>query len=109
MIPFQGGTNEEVIRKMYKKLNAEGKQQNFKVYWYTSKDHIKPLNAAAKRGIVTVSWDSIYKSSTQSHIFTGIVKFCSIDDQVAIIGNGNQGKHPFLVRSHKILTIVQNK
>lgn len=49
MIPFQGGTNEEVINKLYKTLNEEGHQDNLKFYWYTSKDQTKPLSAAAKK------------------------------------------------------------
>jgi hypothetical protein len=49
MIPFQGGTNEEVVNKMYKDLNAKGKGENLKVYWYTAKDQSKPMNAAEKK------------------------------------------------------------
>jgi hypothetical protein len=50
MIPFQGGTNEEVVENMYKELVKEGKghEKNLKVYWYTGKDQNVPLNAAAK-------------------------------------------------------------
>jgi hypothetical protein len=49
MIPFQGGTNEEVVNKMYKELNADGKYtKNLRVYWYTAKDQSKPLSAATK-------------------------------------------------------------
>lgn len=51
MIPFQGGTNEEVVHKMYTKLNAEGNgaEKRLEVFWYTGKDHTKPLNAAMKK------------------------------------------------------------
>jgi hypothetical protein len=49
MIPFQGGTNEEVVNKMYKELNAKGKAENLKVFWYTAKDQSKPMNAAEKK------------------------------------------------------------
>jgi hypothetical protein len=49
MIPFQGGTNEEVVNKMYKDLNAKGKAEHLKVYWYTAKDQLKPMNAAEKK------------------------------------------------------------
>lgn len=45
---MQGGTNETVIHGMYQKLNAEGKQGNLKVYWYTAKDQTKPISATAK-------------------------------------------------------------
>lgn len=51
MIPFQGGTNEEVVHKMYTKLNAEGNgsEKCLEVFWYTGKDQTKPLNAAMKK------------------------------------------------------------
>jgi hypothetical protein len=32
-IPFQGGTNEQVVDRLYKKLTAEKKEQYLKVYW----------------------------------------------------------------------------
>lgn len=32
-IPFQGGTNEEVVDRLYKKLGKEGKEKYLKVYW----------------------------------------------------------------------------
>ncbi|KAI0061253.1 hypothetical protein BV25DRAFT_770703 [Artomyces pyxidatus] len=73
MIPFQGGTNEEVVNGMYKTLNEEGKgaQKNLKVFWYTAKDQKRPMSAAAKK--------------RNCH-----VKFMCVDDQIAIQGNGNQ-------------------
>ncbi|KZO91603.1 hypothetical protein CALVIDRAFT_541638 [Calocera viscosa TUFC12733] len=73
MIPFQGGTNEQVVSKMYGILRDEGKghEKNLKVYWYTGKDQIKPMNAKVKQ--------------RNCH-----VKFCAVDDQVGIVGNGNQ-------------------
>jgi len=73
MIPFQGGTNEQVVTKMYRILKDEkkGHEKNLKVYWYTGKDQIKPLNAKVKQ--------------RNCH-----VKFCAVDDEVGIVGNGNQ-------------------
>ncbi|KAI0270588.1 hypothetical protein BC834DRAFT_1011250 [Gloeopeniophorella convolvens] len=73
MIPFQGGTNEEVVHKMYTTLNSEGKgaEKHLEVFWYTGKDQTKPISAAMK--------------SRNCH-----VKFMSVDDQIAILGNGNQ-------------------
>ncbi|TDL14124.1 hypothetical protein BD410DRAFT_797330 [Rickenella mellea] len=73
MIPFQGGTNEYVANKMITTLIAEGegKQDNLKFHWYTAKDQVKPIGASEKK--------------RSSH-----VKFMSIDDQIAILGNGNQ-------------------
>lgn len=35
-IPFQGGTNEEVVDRLYKKLTKEKKDQYLKVYWYVA-------------------------------------------------------------------------
>lgn len=32
-IPFQGGTNEEVVDRLYKILSKEKKNQYLKVYW----------------------------------------------------------------------------
>jgi hypothetical protein len=51
MIPFQGGTNEEVVHKMYKALNAEGKgaEKRLEVFWFTGKDQTEPLKAAMKK------------------------------------------------------------
>ncbi|KAK4686642.1 hypothetical protein P7C73_g3482, partial [Tremellales sp. Uapishka_1] len=70
-IPFQGGTNEEVVVRLYKKLKPEGKEKYLKVYWYTGKDQVRPLNAVKKQ--------------RNCHI-----KFAAYDDEVLIIGNGNQ-------------------
>ncbi|KAH9003737.1 hypothetical protein EDB86DRAFT_2889505 [Lactarius hatsudake] len=73
MIPFQGGTNEEVVHKMYRRLNNEGNgaEKRLEVFWYTAKDQTKPLNAAVRK--------------RNCH-----VKFMSVDDQIVILGNGNQ-------------------
>ncbi len=89
-IPFQGGTNEQVVEGLYDILRPEGKAKYLKVYWsascntlsamrpltciarrYTGKDQIRPLNAIKKQ--------------RNAHI-----KFANFDDQVAILGNGNQ-------------------
>jgi len=70
-MPFQGGTNEEVVERMYKDLNKTGHQKNLLVYWYTGKDQVRPLNAVKKQ--------------RNCH-----VKFLQVDDHVGILGNGNQ-------------------
>ncbi|KAF8264927.1 hypothetical protein EI94DRAFT_1737335 [Lactarius quietus] len=51
MIPFQGGTNEEVVHNMYRKLNREGKgaEKCLEVFWYTAIDQTKPLDAALRK------------------------------------------------------------
>lgn len=35
-IPFQGGTNEEVVDRLYKILRKDKKEQFLKVYWSVS-------------------------------------------------------------------------
>jgi len=71
-IPFQGGTNEEVVHRMYTALNSEGNgaEKHLEVFWYTSTDQTRPLDAAIKK--------------RNCH-----VKFMSVDDQIAILGSGN--------------------
>ena len=51
VIPFQGGTNEEVVHRMYTALNSEGNgaEKHLKVFWYTSTDQTRPLDAAIKK------------------------------------------------------------
>ncbi|GAA5921825.1 hypothetical protein JCM3775_001843 [Rhodotorula graminis] len=75
-IPFQGGTNEEVVFRLYGQLRKLGKEGNLHVYWYTGKDQIRPLNAIHK--------------SRNCHI-----KFMSVDGQCAIVGNGNLDSQSF--------------
>jgi UDP:flavonoid glycosyltransferase YjiC (YdhE family) len=48
-MPFQGGTNEEVVERMYKDLNTTGHQKNLHVFWYVGKDQVRPLNAVKKQ------------------------------------------------------------
>ncbi|BGP24735.1 hypothetical protein Rt10032_c02g1161 [Rhodotorula toruloides] len=75
-IPFQGGTNEEVVFRLFGQLRKLGKEDNLHVYWYTGKDQIRPLNAVHK--------------SRNCHI-----KFMSVDGQCAIVGNGNLDSQSF--------------
>ncbi|GAA5983494.1 hypothetical protein JCM10908_000308 [Rhodotorula pacifica] len=75
-IPFQGGTNEQVVFRLYGQLRKLRKEQNLHVYWYTGKDQIRPLNAVHK--------------SRNCHI-----KFMSVDGQCAIVGNGNLDSQSF--------------
>ncbi|GAA5877151.1 hypothetical protein JCM3774_003316 [Rhodotorula dairenensis] len=75
-IPFQGGTNEQVVFRLYGHLRKLRKEHNLHVYWYTGKDQIRPLNAIHK--------------SRNCHI-----KFMSVDGQCAIVGNGNLDSQSF--------------
>ncbi|KDN38877.1 hypothetical protein K437DRAFT_296253 [Tilletiaria anomala UBC 951] len=72
-MPFQGGTNEQVVTALYRQLRKEGKgnEKFLEVYWYTGKDMTRPLNAVRKQ--------------RNCH-----VKFAAYDGQVGIIGSGNQ-------------------
>lgn len=88
-IPFQGGTNQEVVVKMYKLLRKCNKQKYLKVYWYTGKDQIRPINAVLK--------------SRNCH-----VKFMAIDDEVGIQGNGNQDTQSWF-HSQEINVMIDSK
>ncbi|KZP08421.1 phospholipase D active site motif protein [Athelia psychrophila] len=69
-LPLQGGTNEVVMAKMFKELEAEHKPK-FRAFWYTAKDMCRPINASKKQ--------------RNCH-----VKVMIVDDAVGIQGNGNQ-------------------
>lgn len=90
-MPFQGGTNEQVVSKMYKTLRREGqgKEQLLEVYWYTGKDMDRPLNAVRKQ--------------RNCH-----VKFAAFDGRVAILGSGNQDTQSWF-HSQEINVMVDNK
>lgn len=72
-MPFQGGTNEQVVTGMFRylKSHAPESRKNLHVYWYTGKDMTRPLNAVRKQ--------------RNCH-----VKFAAFDQQVGILGSGNQ-------------------
>lgn len=72
-MPFQGGTNEQVVTRLYRQLRREGKgdEKYLEVFWYTGKDMTRPLNAVRKQ--------------RNCH-----VKYAAFDGQVAILGSGNQ-------------------
>ena len=73
LLPYQGGTNEDVSEKMYKALEKEDEKERLHVYWYTGKDMNAPINAKEQK--------------RNCH-----VKLMIVDDQVGI-----QGK---LVKAH---------
>jgi phosphatidylserine/phosphatidylglycerophosphate/cardiolipin synthase-like enzyme len=98
MIPFQGGTNEEVVHRMYKTLNTEGNgaEKRLEVFWYTGKDQTKPLNAAMKKRNCHSAfrrmrlWACPRGQADRPTRGDIAVKFMSVDDQIAILGSGNQ-------------------
>jgi len=69
-MPKQGGTNEAVFKQMFDGLEEEHKP-NLRVFWYTAKDMIRPVNASKKQ--------------RNCH-----VKLMVVDDVVGIQGSGNQ-------------------
>jgi len=69
-LPFQGGTNEVAVAKMFKDLEPE-QRKLLRVFWYTAKDMCRPINASKKQ--------------RNCH-----VKIMIIDEYVGIQGNGNQ-------------------
>lgn len=77
MLPMQGGTNSKVYAKMCEVLNKESEasgqdiRKNLRACWYVAKDRNRPIDAS--------------KKERSCH-----VKFCCIDEQVTILGNGNQ-------------------
>ncbi|KAL0486455.1 hypothetical protein AKO1_012030 [Acrasis kona] len=69
-VPWQGGTNEQVVERMYQELTACGKDQFLKYYWYTAKDQNNPIH--------------FLDGSRNCH-----VKFMQVDGKVGIAGSGN--------------------
>ncbi|KIJ62552.1 hypothetical protein HYDPIDRAFT_114197 [Hydnomerulius pinastri MD-312] len=86
-LPGQGGTNEEVSKRMFAQLN-DSEKQNLKFYWYTGKDQIKPINASAQK--------------RNCH-----VKLMIIDDAVGIAGNGNQDTQSWF-HSQEVNVMIDN-
>lgn len=70
-LPGQGGTNEEVVKKMFAELKTDEEKQRLQYYWYTAKDQKKPINA--------------HINHRNCH-----VKILIADDHIGIQGNGNQ-------------------
>lgn len=90
-MPFQGGTNEQVVTGFYRQLRREGKgdEKYLEVYWYTGKDMTRPLNAVRKQ--------------RNCH-----VKFAAFDGQVAVLGSGNQDTQSWF-HSQEINVMVDSK
>ena len=67
MVPFQGGTNDAVMHRMFEELRKENKQEYLHWHWYTAKDQLVPLR--------------FEEQSRNCH-----VKFLQVDGQVAVMG-----------------------
>ena len=112
VLPGQGGTNEEVSKRMFAQLKEEEKGR-LRFYWYTGKlhsdcrqmmltlrrtamiskgkDQIKPINASAqKRNCHVCIPSALWCDTDPEHAIQ--VKLMIIDEAVGIAGNGNQGK-----------------
>jgi len=77
---FQGGTNEHVVKKLWKELkdnDDEAVRKNLEIFWYTAKDQTHPRHFS-------------------EHKRNCHVKFMAIDDQVAIMGSGNMDTQSWL-------------
>ncbi|UJR38813.1 hypothetical protein I4U23_031478 [Adineta vaga] len=87
---LQGGTNEQVIKKLYKilKKTKNRKEQNLEVFWYVAKDQTRPIHFLEKK--------------RNCHI-----KFMSIDDQIAILGNANMDSLSWF-HSQEINTMIDS-
>ncbi|CCG82352.1 Putative uncharacterized protein [Taphrina deformans PYCC 5710] len=73
IVPFQGGSNVDVLKKLQNQLrpHGDGILSNLRWHWYTAKDQVAPLR--------------FEKQARNCH-----VKFMNVDDEVAIMGSGNQ-------------------
>jgi len=63
---FQGGTNVQVMKRMYKKLTKVGCQQHLTIMFYVARTQVHP---------------------TKMH--PNHTKFMAVDDEIAIFGSGN--------------------
>lgn len=86
-LPDQGGTNEQVAKKMYAELDEQGKQK-LRMFWYTGKDQNKPINASARK--------------RNCHI-----KLMVIDDIVGIVGSGNHDTQSWF-HSQEVNVMIDN-
>lgn len=88
-LPMQGGTNEEVVKKMFKELTTDEEKSRLQYYWYTAKDQNKPINA--------------HINHRNCH-----VKLMIVDDHIGIQGNGNQDAQSWF-HSQEINIMIDSK
>lgn len=71
IVPFQGGTNEQILAKCQRGLRSDAKAlENLDWHWYVAKDQNVPLR--------------FERQARNCH-----VKFMDVDGEVAIMGSGN--------------------
>ncbi|KAF3311927.1 hypothetical protein TWF173_007599 [Orbilia oligospora] len=71
LLPFQNGTNEQIVCSLFNSLTSDEEKERLKVYWYTAKDMRFPIHAKTKQ--------------RTSHI-----KLMVVDGHIGIQGSGNQ-------------------
>ncbi|KAK6510511.1 hypothetical protein TWF506_009617 [Arthrobotrys conoides] len=71
LLPFQNGTNEQIVCSLFGSLTSDEEKERLKVYWYTAKDMRFPIHAKTKQ--------------RTSHI-----KLLVVDGHIGIQGSGNQ-------------------
>ncbi|KAK6511759.1 hypothetical protein TWF481_000665 [Arthrobotrys musiformis] len=71
LLPFQNGTNEQIVCSLFGSLTSDEEKERLKVYWYTAKDMRSPIHAKTKQ--------------RTSHI-----KLMVVDGHIGIHGSGNQ-------------------
>ncbi|KAK6353903.1 hypothetical protein TWF730_008325 [Orbilia blumenaviensis] len=71
LLPFQNGTNEQIVCSLFESLKSDEEKERLKVYWYTAKDMRMPIHAKTKQ--------------RTSHI-----KLMVVDGHIGIQGSGNQ-------------------
>jgi phosphatidylserine/phosphatidylglycerophosphate/cardiolipin synthase-like enzyme len=88
-LPGQGGTNEEVVKRLFKELKTDEEKGRLQYYWYTAKDQKKPINA--------------HINHRNCH-----VKLMIADDHIGIQGNGNQDAQSWF-HSQEINVMIDSK
>jgi phosphatidylserine/phosphatidylglycerophosphate/cardiolipin synthase-like enzyme len=84
-LPFQGGTNQYVVKHLQRKLRKHGKSGNFRLQWYVGPDEVRP------------------RIGVHSH-----VKFMAIDEKICILGNANMDTQSWR-HSMELNLVIENE
>lgn len=118
LLPYQGGTNEDVSEKMYKALNREDERERLRVFWYTgwsvtpipeasspiSKCEIlTPVHACISSGKDMKEPINASEQKRNCH-----VKLMIVDGAVGMQGNGNQDSQSWF-HSQEINVMVDSE